>query len=72
MKKFSKKHIVIIKTILEKGYYKPAYSDQEPATTTLVKNGIAEWRGDYRGIVLTEEGKLIANQIINYEFSSNI
>lgn len=63
MKKFSKKHIAIIKCILEKGYYKPAYSDHEPATKTLEKNDIVRWRDDYRGVVLTEKGKQIANTI---------
>jgi hypothetical protein len=53
----SKKHLAIFKTIAEKGYYKPTYSDKEPATVTLEKKGIVEWRGDYRGVILTEYGK---------------
>ena len=53
----SKKHLAIFKRIAEKGFYKPAYSDQEPATTTLVKKGIVEWRSDFRGVILTEFGK---------------
>lgn len=53
----SKKHLAIFKRIAEKGYYKPTYSDKEPATVTLEKKGIIEWRGDYRGVILTEYGK---------------
>jgi hypothetical protein len=58
-KKFkpSKKHLSIFKRIAENGYYKPAYSDQEPATATLEKKGIVEWRGDFIGVILTEYGK---------------
>lgn len=65
MKRFSKKHIEIFKTILKNGYYKPGYSDKEPATATLIKNGLVEWREDYRGVKLTENGKLIAKDILN-------
>lgn len=57
--KLSKKHIQIIKTIRDKGKYKPTYSDKEPATQTLIKKGIIEWRDDMRGLVLTELGKTI-------------
>lgn len=53
----SRKHLAIFKTIIEKGYYKPGYSDQEPATKTLQKKGIVEWRGDYKGVRFTEYGK---------------
>lgn len=63
--KFSKKHIAIFKTILEKGYYKPTYSDQEPATQTLIREGIVEWRVDFRGVHFTEVGKAIAEQLLN-------
>ena len=57
--KLSKKGIKIIQTIREKGKYKPAYSDQEPALKTLLKLDIVKWRGDFRGVVLTELGKSI-------------
>lgn len=60
----SKKHLSILKTISEKGYYKPAYSDQEPATQTLLKNGIAEWKEDYKGIILTEAGKQFVSHLL--------
>lgn len=53
----TKKHLAIFKRIAEKGYYKPTYSDQEPATKTLEKNGIVEWRDDFKGVKLTEYGK---------------
>lgn len=53
----SKKHLAIFKTIAEKGYYKPTYSDKEPATMTLEKKGIVEWRDDFRGVKLTEYGR---------------
>lgn len=59
----SQKHLHIFKTISEKGYYKPTYSDQEPATKTLIKHGIAEWRTDWRGIKLTEYGKEVVNNL---------
>lgn len=62
--KFSPKHKQIIKTILEKGKYKPTYSDQEPATMTLIKLDIIEWKGDFTGLILTEFGKTITNDII--------
>lgn len=54
----SKKHKAIFKRILEKGYYKPTYSDREPATQTLIKHGLVDWRGDFRGVELTEAGKV--------------
>lgn len=59
MKQFkpSKKHLAIFKTIIEKGKYKPTFSDQEPATKTLVVLGLVEWKGDYTGVILTEHGK---------------
>lgn len=59
MKKFkpSKKHLKIFETIKSKGKYKPAYSDQEPATETLVKKEIIKWKDDYRGLIFTEHGK---------------
>jgi hypothetical protein len=53
----SKKHLEIFKKIMEKGYYKPTYSDKEPATATLERIGIIEWRSDYKGVVFTERGK---------------
>ena len=53
----SKKHLAIFKRIAEKGFYKPTYSDKEPATMTLEKKGIAEWRDDFRGVKLTVYGK---------------
>lgn len=59
----SKKHLAIFKTIAEKGYYKPTYSDQEPATATLIKKGIVVWRTDYRGVILTTFGEEIIRQI---------
>lgn len=55
--KLTKKHKQIIATCREKGYYKPTYSDQEPATKTLLKLGIVEWRGDFAGVKLTEFGR---------------
>lgn len=57
MKKFSQKHIKIFLTIAEKGKYKPTYSDQEPATKTLINNGYIEWRYDWRGLKFTKKGK---------------
>lgn len=64
MKKFkpSKKHFKIFKTIITNGFYKPAYSDQEPATQTLLKEAIIEWRGDYRGLIFTEHGKKVVEE----------
>jgi hypothetical protein len=53
----SRKHIQIFKTIQNKGYYKPTYSDQEPATKTLINLGIVQWREDWRGVILTDFGK---------------
>jgi len=58
MTKFSKKHIAIFKTITEKGKYKPTYSDREPATQTLIKNGLIDWRSDYKGLIFTELGQI--------------
>lgn len=57
--KLGDKHKKIIATIREKGKYKPAYSDQEPATQTLLKLGIVEWRGDFKGVILTPFGETI-------------
>lgn len=62
--KFSDKHKEIIRIILEKGKYKPTYSDQEPATQTLIKRNIVEWNGSFTGLILTEYGKTIANNIL--------
>lgn len=62
--KFSEKHKQIVKTILENGKYKPTYSDHEPATTTLIKRNIVEWNGSFTGVILTEYGKSIVNDII--------
>jgi hypothetical protein len=59
------KHIQIIKTIVEKGKYKPAYSDQEPATKTLIKLGLVEWRSDFSGVSLTELGDKCKEEILN-------
>jgi len=59
----SKKHLAIFKRIEDKGYYRPTYSDKEPATTTLLNKGIVEWREDYRGVKLTEYGKTFVNQL---------
>lgn len=61
--KLSKKHITIFKRIADNGYYRPTYSDMEPATKTLLKNGIIEWRQDFRGLILTEYGKKIVNEL---------
>jgi hypothetical protein len=57
--KLSKKHLEIFRTILfgSKGYYKPTYSDKEPATQTLINAGLIDWRTDFRGVILTEQGK---------------
>ena len=62
--RFARKHIQIIETIIKNGKYKPAYSDQEPATVTLIKLNIVEWNGSFTGLILTEEGKLRANEIL--------
>jgi len=59
----SKKHLQILATIEKRGYYKPAYSDKEPATMTLLNKGIIEWREDYRGLHLTEYGKIFIKQL---------
>lgn len=56
--KFSKKHIAIFETIIADGYYKPTYSDREPATQTLIRNGFVDWRGDFRGVVFTKLGEI--------------
>ncbi len=53
----SDKHLQIFKKIAEKGKYKPTYSDKEPATVTLIKKGIIDWRGDFTGLIFTEYGK---------------
>lgn len=63
MKKFSKKHLAIFKAISERGGYKPAYSDSEPATKTLIKNGLIDWRHDYRCLIFTEKGKQLQNEL---------
>jgi hypothetical protein len=63
MKKFSKKHIAIFKSISEKGMYRPAYSDKEPATQTLIKNGLIDWRHDFRGLIFTEKGKELSEKL---------
>jgi len=55
----SQKHLQIFRTIFEKGYYRPVYSDKEPATMTLIKNGIIDWRNDYKGLIFTDYGKKI-------------
>lgn len=55
--KLSKKHIQIFKTIKNNSFYKPTYRDHEPATTTLLKNGLIEWREDFKGVQFTEGGK---------------
>jgi hypothetical protein len=65
---FSRKHRQIIKIIEEKGYYKPTYSDKEPATVTLEKMGIVKWRDDYRGVILTEFGKAMRDEILAEPF----
>lgn len=59
------KHIQIIKTIVEKGKYKPASSDQEPATKTLIKLGLVSWKDDYSGVVLTELGERCKTEIMS-------
>lgn len=59
----SKKHLSIFKTIAKYGYYKPAYSDQEPATMTLIKFKIVECRTDFRGVELTDIGKHYVNNL---------
>lgn len=62
--KYSRKHAAIVKEIIDKGKYKPAYSDQEPATKTLEKRGIIRWKDDYSGVVLTEQGLLVKDEIL--------
>lgn len=62
MKKLSKKHIYIFKRIQEKGKYKPAYSDQEPAMRTLLREGLVEWNATYSGVILTEKGKQFVSE----------
>ena len=59
------KHISIIKTIVAKGKYKPAYSDQEPATKTLIKLGLVEWKDDFSGVVLTQLGEKCKTEILS-------
>jgi len=61
----SKKHISIFATIIEKGFYKPAYSDKEPATVNLENKGLIEWKSDYTGLVLTQKGKDFINNNLN-------
>ncbi len=64
IKKFkpSKKHLSIFAHLGKYQYYKPTYSDREPATMTLLKNGIIEWREDFRGLKLTAYGKQFIEQ----------
>jgi hypothetical protein len=64
--KLKRKHIVIVKTIVEKGKYKPTYSDQEPATKTLIKLGLVEWKSDYSGVVLTDLGEKCKYEILSF------
>jgi len=61
--KISPKHLSIFKKITEKGFYRPTYSDQEPATKTLIKHGICEWRIDFKGIELTNKGQELVKKI---------
>lgn len=63
--KLSKKHLEIFKTIQKKGYYKPTYSDKEPATQTLFKKGLINWRDDYRGLILTDDGREFIAQYVS-------
>lgn len=65
--KLSPKHKKIIQTIREKGYYKPAYSDHEPATKTLLKHGIVEWRGDFGGCLFDRKRQTTNNRLVIYE-----
>jgi hypothetical protein len=53
----SKKHLAIFERIGRKGLYKPTYSDKEPATMTLERLGLIQWRDDFKGVILTEKGK---------------
>jgi hypothetical protein len=62
--RYSRKHIQIFKTIFEKGKYRPTYSDQEPATKTLIRREIVKWNSDFTGVVFTEEGKKIATAFL--------
>lgn len=69
----SKKHLQIFNSIAEKGFYKPRFSDQEPATKKLEKLGIVEWRNDFRGVILSEYGKSIVEQLnkpINNDYNN--
>lgn len=61
--KLTKKHFQIFDTIAEKGYYKPTYSDQEPATQKLIKEGIIDWRDDFKGVILTPYGKKFVSEL---------
>ncbi len=60
-----RKHLSIFKTIKKNGYYKPSSSDQEPATVTLIKNGLVDWRSDFKGVEFTEKGRLFVKAITN-------
>lgn len=62
--KFSKKHLQIFEKIRKNGYYKPTYSDQEPATKTLMNKGIIEWKPDFKGVILTNYGTELLKQLI--------
>jgi hypothetical protein len=59
------KHIQIVKTIVAEGKYKPTYSDQEPATKTLIKHGLVKWKSDYSGVILTELGMKCKDEILS-------
>lgn len=65
--KLRRKHIEIIKTIMQKGKYKPVYSDQEPATVRLIRLGLIQWKDDYSGLVLTELGIKMKPEILNLQ-----
>lgn len=60
------KHAQIVKKIVETGKYKPTYSDQEPATQTLIKLGLVEWKSDFSGVVLTELGLKSKDVILSF------
>jgi hypothetical protein len=60
------KHAQIVKKIVENGVYKPTYSDQEPATQTLIKHGLVQWKSDFSGVVLTELGLKNKDVILSF------
>lgn len=64
--KLRRKHVEIIKTIVETGKYKPTYSDQEPATKRLIKLGLVQWKGDFSGVILTELGEKCKDEILSF------